>query len=311
MSKWIYTDGLMTSIKAHLDNETSRFITYPKFVFLCGKKIDSEKETYETSNRGTIQRALQSKSNNIFFVLSEKLWEDDFDSNIDLLTFEDFLAEVSDSIILLVESPGSFCELGAFSYSHRLFTEKLMIIIDEKYKNDKSFIMSGPVAKAKKEGAKVVFASLEGALLDSIELRTTLDELIEQLSSKTFAANKRTPNKEKDNVLISTFVLEILELIKLLQPISRKKLIEIYKEVKGFSTFKFVKKNGENFNSEIRVDYIMKLLQNAELVEEKDGVLEYKKDDLQPFMLKYNKKTETKERLRLFCKRYRYTRGIK
>ena len=221
MSKWIYTSELIENIKAHLDNETSRFITCPKFVFLCGKNIELQK--YEESNRGTIQKWLAAKSKNIFFVLSEKLWEDDFDSNIDLLTFEDFLAEVSDSIILLVESPGSFCELGAFAYTEKLFNDKLIIIIDEKYKNDKSFIMSGPVAKVRKDGAKVVFAPLEGALLSSSELRNTLDNLLDQLSSKTASINKRTPNKENNNVLISVFVLEILELIKLLQPIPRSR----------------------------------------------------------------------------------------
>lgn len=304
MSKWIYTSELIENIKAHLDNETSRFITCPKFVFLCGKNIELQK--YEESNRGTIQKWLAAKSKNIFFVLSEKLWEDDFDSNIDLLTFEDFLAEVSDSIILLVESPGSFCELGAFAYTEKLFNDKLIIIIDEKYKNDKSFIMSGPVAKVKKDGAKVVFAPLEGALLSSSELRNTLDNLVDQLSSKTASINKRTPNKENSNVLISVFVLEILELIKLLQPIPRRKLIEIYKEVKGFSSFTFVKKNGDKYHNEIHVDYIIKLLKNAGLVIENIDGLEYVKEELQPLMLKYNKKTETKERLRLYCKRYRY-----
>lgn len=304
MSKWIYTSELIENIKAHLDNETSHFITCPKFVFLCGKNI--ELQEYEKSNRGTIQKTLAAKSKNVFFVLSEKLWEDDFDSNIDLLTFEDFLAEVSDSIILLVESPGSFCELGAFAYTGKLFNDKLIIIIDEKYKDDKSFIMSGPVAKAKKDGAKIVFAPLEGALLSSTELRNALSELVNQLSSKTASINKKTPNTENSKVLISVFVLEILELIKLLQPISRKKLIEIYKDVKGFSSFNFVKRNGDNYDSEIQVDYIIKLLKNAELVTENENGLEYIQDELQPLMLKYNKKTETKERLRLYCKRYRY-----
>lgn len=44
-------------------------------------------------------------------VLSEQLWEDGFDSKIDLLTFEEFLAEVSDAIILFVESPDHFVNL--------------------------------------------------------------------------------------------------------------------------------------------------------------------------------------------------------
>ena len=73
-----------------------------------------------------IDKYLKSKSDAIFIVLSEKLWEDSFDSNIDLLTFEEFLAEVSDAIILFVESPGSFCELGAFAYAEKLFSDKLI-----------------------------------------------------------------------------------------------------------------------------------------------------------------------------------------
>ena len=147
-------------MKSHLDNDTNKFITYPKFVFLCGAAY-SENE-YDKTNRGVIDKYLKSKSDDIFIVLSERLWEDSFDSNIDLLTFEEFLAEVSDAIILFVESPGSFCELGAFAYAEKLFSDKLIIVIDEKYNGDKSFIITGPTAKAKKDGAKVIYAPLSG-----------------------------------------------------------------------------------------------------------------------------------------------------
>lgn len=115
-------------MKSHLDNDTNKFITYPNS-FLCGAAY-SEND-YDKTNRGVIDKYLKSKSDDIFIVLSERLWEDSFDSNIDLLTFEEFLAEVSDAIILFVESPGSFCELGAFAYAEKLFSDKLIIVIDE------------------------------------------------------------------------------------------------------------------------------------------------------------------------------------
>ena len=96
-----------------------------------------------------------------------------------MLTFEEFLAEVSDVIVLFVESPGSFCELGAFSYAEKLFSDKLIIVIDEKYKGDKSFIITGPTAKAEKDGAKIIYAPLNGTgLLSSANLRRVFDEKI-------------------------------------------------------------------------------------------------------------------------------------
>ena len=114
MNPHIYSEKMINSIKLHLDYK-SKFITSPKFVFLCGKQFT--KESYYETNRGIIDKFLKSKSKDIYIVLSEQLWEKEFNSNIDLLTFEEFLAEVSDCIILFVESPGSFCELGAFSYA--------------------------------------------------------------------------------------------------------------------------------------------------------------------------------------------------
>ena len=232
MNSRIYSAKMIESMKSHLDNTVSRYITYPKFVFLCG--VAYSKNEYDTSNRGITGKYLQRKSDDVFIVLSEKLWEDNFDSNIDLLTFEDFLAEVSDSIILFVESPGSFCELGAFAYAEKQFSDKLIIVIDEKYKGDKSFIITGPTSKALKDGARVIYAPLGGpGLLSSFDLRSALDEKIQEFKSKSSMHNKRTPNQAEDSILINSFILELLELIKILQPISRRDLIDVYKAVKG------------------------------------------------------------------------------
>ena len=306
MNSQIYSNELLESMKIHLSDNAIKFITYPKFVFLCGAAYANV--GYENTNRGIMQKYLKSKSEDIFFVLSEELWEDGFDSNIDLLTFEEFLAEVSDSIILFVESPGSFCELGAFSYAEKLFSDKLIIVIDKRYEGDKSFIITGPTAKAKRDGAKVVFAPLSGkGLLSSADLRKVVDEVTHEFASKNAGANKRNPNNDANGIRVNTFILELLELIKILQPVSRKDLIEIYKQVKGFSSFKFVKKDGTEFHNEIKYDYIIKLLEKVELISLDDDMIHsdmyYKSQSL---MFEYNKKAENKERNRLLCRKYRY-----
>ena len=306
MDSRIYSKKMIESMKSHLGNDTNKFITYPKFVFLCGAAY-SENE-YAKTNRGVIDKYLKSKSDDIFIVLSEKLWEDSFDSNIDLLTFEKFLAEVSDAIILFVESPGSFCELGAFAYAEKLFSDKLIIVIDEKYKGDKSFIITGPTAKAKKDGAKVIYAPLSGTgLLSSADIRRIVDEKSTEFASKSSPSNKRHPNKDEASISVNTFILELLELIKIVQPISRKDLIDIYKEVKGFLAFKFIKKDGTNFHNEIKYDYIIKLLVTVGLIKLDDNLISTElHQKSQALMFDYPKKSENQERNKLICRKYRY-----
>lgn len=297
-------------MRHHLDNNTSKFITYPKFVFLCGKGYKPGE--YEETNRGITQKYLCHQSDDVFIVLSERLWEDSFDSNIDLLTFEEFLAEVSDSIILFAESPGSFCELGAFAYAENLFSDKLIIVIDEKYRNDKSFIITGPTMKAAKNGAQVVYAPLGGTgLLSSFEFRSELNQKIKEFRSKNSSKNKRTPNIDGNKIIINSFILELLELIRILQPISKHDLIEIYKKVKEFKSFTFVKRDGTTFNSEIKIEYVMKLLETVGLIDVKNQIVFGKQNKSQPLMFTYGKKAENMERNKLICRKYRYRGPVK
>ena len=264
MNPHIYSEKMINSIKLHLDYK-SKFITSPKFVFLCGKQFT--KESYYETNRGIIDKFLKSKSKDIYIVLSEQLWEKEFNSNIDLLTFEEFLAEVSDCIILFVESPGSFCELGAFSYADKLFSDKLAIIIDKQYEGSESFIITGPTAKARKDGSDIIYASLNGTgLLFSDELRGYVEKVINRFQSKRDSLNKRKPNSEEDKVLLNSFIIELLELIKIIQPVSNKDLLEVYKTVKGFSSFEFIKSDGSKFQNKIMYEYIIKLLKSVELI---------------------------------------------
>lgn len=310
MNSHIYSEKMLNSMKSHLDNTVSRFITYPKFVFLCGAAYD--KWGYENTNRGITDKYLRRKSRDVFIVLSEKLWEHGFNSNIDLLTFEEFLAEVSDSIILFVESPGSFCELGAFAYAEKLFSDKLIIVIDEKYRGDTSFIITGPTAKAIKDGSKVIYAPLDGTgLLSSFDLRSALDEKLQDFKSKNSARNKRSPNHKENEILVNSFILELLELINILQPISSRDLIDIYKTVKGFSAFSFVKKDGSSFHNEIKIDYIIKLLETVELIKLTDGLITSRQTKSQPLMFNYSKKSENQERNKLLCRKYRYRGSVK
>ncbi len=311
MNAFIYSNELIESMKAHLENEKFKFITCPKFVFLCGKAYSPD--LYFETNRGIVDKYFRSMSKDVYIVLSERLWEESFNSNIDLLTFEEFLAEVSDTIVLFVESAGSFCELGAFAYAEKVFSDKLIIVVDEKYKHDKSFIITGPVAKAEKDGAKVVYAPLEGTgLLSSNSLRELLYQIVRDFGNKSAKINKRQINRDAGKVSLNSFILELLELVRILQPISRSDLITIYKQVKGFPAFKFIKKDGSDFHNEIKYDYVIKLLQTVGLITLQGDMISSSNPQKQaPFMLSYSLKAENQERNRLICRKYRYKGTIK
>ena len=307
MNKKIYSEKVLSNLQKHFERESSKYITYPKFLFLCGKGYSGIEQYIET-NRGILEEYIKKTCPDAFIVLSEQLWEDEFGTSIDLLTFEEFLAEVSDAIFLFVESPGTYCELGAFAYADVLFSNKLIIVMDEKYRNGKSFLADGPVSKAKKDGSSVVYAQLnDGALLSSNELRNVTLKLISKLQSKSAALNKRRQNKDANQIQINSFIIEILELIKIMQPITMQDLLQLYKAVKGFESFIFTKSDGTSYHSEIKVNYIFKLLECVNILKREGShlrLVNYKKP--QNLMLKYSGHAELIERNRVLCLKYRW-----
>ena len=67
-----------------------------------------------------------------------------YDSKLDLLSLENLLATSVHVVIICAESWGSIAELGAF-VNHEELNKKLVVIVNEKYRNTKSFIRLGPI----------------------------------------------------------------------------------------------------------------------------------------------------------------------
>ncbi|OEH92566.1 retron St85 family effector protein [Bacillus solimangrovi] len=120
-------------------------------IFLIGSDIKNKQ-----SLRAKIYNSLENNQNfNIFF--PELIFEEQiFQQYHDLLTLENLLAESVDAVVMCVESPGSFTELGAFS-NHEQLKNKLVVYLNSKYKKDKSFINLGPAKFLKKHtNSKVI-----------------------------------------------------------------------------------------------------------------------------------------------------------
>ncbi|MBQ2900496.1 MAG: retron St85 family effector protein [Agathobacter sp.] len=109
-------------------------------LFLCGGASSKT----NASNRDLLRKRLEKNDKLSIFYPEDMFMELLSRKKYDLFTLENFLAENSDLIMIVCESPGSFTELGAFTSNDKTL-DKLVVLIQKRYKNDKSFIMQGPV----------------------------------------------------------------------------------------------------------------------------------------------------------------------
>ncbi|PYK66962.1 MAG: hypothetical protein DME50_03960 [Verrucomicrobia bacterium] len=117
------------------------FPTLRLVVFLCGGANSPVRER--------IAQYLRTKTKTLVFY-ADDVWARLAREDLNALQMEDQLAGLSDIVIIVVESPGTYCELGAFSLSAEL-RKKLLPIIDETHKDTASFINTGPVRWIDKE----------------------------------------------------------------------------------------------------------------------------------------------------------------
>ncbi len=129
-------------------------------IFLCGGSSPTEKQFRR--ELGSMVSATKSK-----YRYSVYYPEDMFVELIlghqrqDLLTLENLLAESVSAVVILLQSPGTFAELGAFS-NHVRLRDRLLVVIDPHYQKSQSFIHTGPVRHLQKQTkSKVIYHSMQ------------------------------------------------------------------------------------------------------------------------------------------------------
>ena len=133
----------------------------------------------------------------------------------DLLSLEGLLADSVDAIVLIPESPGSFAELGAFANDEKL-RNKLICLVDHKYKKDKSFINQGPLKLVKN-------ANKHGLIFFDPK---RIDREIGKISA-VLNAMKKASTKVKDKITLLQTDNFLLPTIYLLEPVTKSTLIAI------------------------------------------------------------------------------------
>lgn len=186
---------------------------YTKRIFLCGA---DPKNPY--SMRGLIADAIISHYYSYYYQIIYP--EDVFDDLLydkqspNLLFLENLLVENVHSVVIIPESPGSYTELGAFANNDAL-RQKIVCLIDKKYKNEKSFINLGPIRLIKKEHpGRVIFFDPNNLAGLGAQLRSIVSSIKDPFGSKSDLNLFQMPNF-------------LLPAIYLLEPVDRATLIKL------------------------------------------------------------------------------------
>lgn len=240
-----YTEGEMRRVldvlKLTIRKKKFSSSKFPLFVFICGEQIldennqiiaPEELRRLKNKRQYIVDATNKIESRAVVGIIAERLIETF--SEHDSLTFEGILADVSDEIIIIVESAGTFCELGAFSFSKNLIN-KLYIINDKVHEADESFINRGPIRKiSSSRTGKCKYIEYD---TDSWNGDKDLGEHFSQWEKRRITY---TPPKEvkyqkgiRYEIDIKNFVYELLNVLGIFQPISQNEFLEIYKYLRG------------------------------------------------------------------------------
>lgn len=242
---------LIDELKHYIRRRGFEDESLPRFIFICGERIldDSGKLINESiledqeNIRYYIMRSFDKYSytsdynkvsHPVKCVISEYLYS--VDKAIDILTFEEVLAEISEYIIIVTESPGTFCELGAFAL-HDSFVDKVIVINEDNPAFKSSFISLGPIKKIEKQNEdNIILYSSKSELKKSLQLNDMIREIANQKV-------KYTPNLNPQKLSLKNLIYEILNLIELFEPITPYELQQLYMQIRQVSNFTIANKD--------------------------------------------------------------------
>ncbi len=184
-------------------------------IFLCGGK-DKQDEHLRKKIQKRMEAIISKYRYRVYFP------EDMFVELIlghqryDLLSLENLLADSVNSVVILLQSPGTFTELGAFANHDRL-KDKLIVVTDPKYQNVKSFINLGPIRHLRRDSkSKVLFCEMSIRNLDNLVTKIT-DATREIAKSSSPAIDLTNPIATCEFYLALIYVFDPLPITMVLQ----------------------------------------------------------------------------------------------
>lgn len=140
-----------------VDFEKSKIIQPQKLVFVCGGMKSGVLGAPTSMREILLARAEESggagELGGVKVILAEVAVDYLADSSFtNLLDLERYIAAIVHAVVLIVESPGSMCELGAFVMTPEI-RKKLIVVMQSEHMPRSSFITSGAIRYLKEKEA--------------------------------------------------------------------------------------------------------------------------------------------------------------
>lgn len=193
-----------------------RFRNLRPVYFVCGG--------FESPRRDHLAVYLRKKLPRSLVFYADHAWEHLTRSRDDLnaLEMEELFAQLSDCVLIVVESPGTFAEVGAFSLSARL-RKKVLPIMDRKYRDAGSFLNTGPVRWIARESAYggPVYA-------DFASILTSVNEVVTKLESVEFRRTATVADLSSEPKYVQ---LMLADLVAICGPITHDEAASLLSEI--------------------------------------------------------------------------------
>ena len=224
----------------------------PRFIFVCGKKYDGDSNSVRELTLKNLSGYAKKTDYNkkclmVHSIVSERLYTEDIAD--DIFSFEEMLAEISETIIIPAESPGTFCELGAFVMNKEC-REKSIVINEANPDYEESFISKGPIKLLENNNEDSVIKYSKPIRND-----WKFNTIMESIAKRDFSI---TPNCDSDNISLKSLIYELANIVEIFQPLNEYEIQELYKEFKGFHSYTITNQSGHKIKSLNKVILLMK-----------------------------------------------------
>ena len=238
-------------------------LSAPRFVFICGKKPGRRKN--KTVRNAVIDELSKKKcvigsgyqTHSVLNVVSEALYIPEFSD--DIFSFEKMLADISQKIIVVAESAGSFCELGAFAMDNNCMNKTIVINEDKKEYKD-SFVTNGPIKMLENRDERNVIL-----YNDRIENNSEFVSRMKEIASCDLII---PVNNNPQAISTKSLIYELANIVELFQPVTAYEVESLYKKIKKFDSYKIVNDCNNKLSS---IKRVMKLMEFMKLIKKDEA----------------------------------------
>lgn len=250
-----------------------KFLFHSSYIFLCGSNVKDI-----NSFRRKINQKLPKLYPDIKIIYPENIFKGYLKDNPkkDMLELETILASNADAICIIHESPGSFAELGAFTYDNKSkFFDRIIVMTEKQHSRKQTFLNVGPIKRIKNKYKKHQIKYDENDKINpTINLINNLYSLIINVK-KTNRPSKQYCIRITNLVGLAYFILIYLYIknTNININVLKRDLNLFFKSNKEIANYY----NNKNVNDKIYYASIHFLIEQEKYINEIDGKIQIKR----------------------------------